>query len=434
VAIDVEIQIELEELEDLATSEEEASADGKNASGLLNNFDPFDTLAGQESDSDSEDGDGLPGGGDVANFSDVSSEGEGDEEEGGREGGEGGALGAKEVEKRAKRVREMVAKLDGVMDALLKWLSQTSIDTGSYTGQNNPESPEQHPHFLTLLSIFDRTILTTFKSRYTQFLLFYLVSLPSFPSTETTKLPPAAVSDRAVSSERDNLPPESNLPNPHADYFLGLLLHNTLVPQPVPIPVLTRIASASYLASFVSRALCVGQPDCRQAVILCCQWIDGRLIELEGLLLGSTATADGDSDARAELSVFYGVVQAVFLIFCFRWRDLLEAVGDVEDGDEEEQEDTKKRWLNELSVVQRLIVSPLNPLKVRMTFEQLVIQPKISPLSRSALQTSSFNSLVYPKKSASSTASRSSRVTDAPQTLPLPPRALKTLETQHLPQ
>jgi RNA polymerase I-specific transcription initiation factor RRN3 len=362
VAIDVEIQVELEELEDLATSGEGAEADGKDSSGLLSNFDPFDSVAGQESDSDSDDddGSGILGAGDIANFSDVSSEGEGDEDEEGKQGGKEGTLSAKEVEKRAKRVREMVAKLDGIMSVLLKWLSQTSVDPDLPTGKNDIESPEQHPHFLTLLSIFDRTILTTFKSRYTQFLLFYLVSLPSFPTAKASK-------DIAAPARPDgDLPPESHLPNPHADYFLGLLLHNTLVPQPVPIPVLTRVASASYLASFVSRALCVGQSDCRQAVTLCCQWIDGRLIELEGLLSGSTAAVDGDGDTRAELGVFYAVVQAVFLIFCFRWRDLLEVVGDAEDGDEDEQGDTKKRWISELSVVQRLIVSPLNPLKVRL--------------------------------------------------------------------
>ena len=361
MAIDVEIQVELEELEDLATSGAEADADGKNSSGLLSNFDPFDTLAGQESDSDSDDDDenGIPGAGDIANFSDVSSEGEGDEDEESKEGGKEGPLSTKEVEKRAKRVREMVAKLDGIMNVLLKWLSQTSVDSDAPTGKNDVDALQQHPHFLTLLSIFDRTILTTFKSRYTQFLLFYLVSLPSFPSAKASK------GITAAADADGDLPPESHLPNPHADYFLGLLLHNTLVPQPVPIPVLTRIASASYLASFVSRALCVGQSDCRQAVTLCCQWIEGRLIELEGLLSGSTAAVDGDGDARAELSVFYAVVQAVFLIFCFRWRDLLEVIGDGEDGDEGEQEETKKRWINELNVVQRLIVSPLNPLKVR---------------------------------------------------------------------
>lgn len=350
VGIDVEIQIELEELEDLATNGEGASGDAKEATGLLTNFDPFDTLAGQESESDSEDeGDenGLNGTGEIENFSDVSSEGEADDEDDTKDQAGNGVLSTKEAEKRTKRVRDMVTKLDGIMNVLLKWLAQTASPL-----------PQQHPHFLTLLSIFDRTILTTFKSRYTQFLLFYLVSLPSFP----TAIKPSNKAESSKEASTAQNGHDLNTPNPHADYFLGLLLHNTLVPQPVPIPVLTRMASASYLASFVSRALCVGQSDCRQAMILCCQWTDGRLGELEGLLLGS-AELDSDSDARAELSVFYAVVQAIFLIFCFRWRDLLETADENED-DGEEQTETKRKWLNELRVVQRLIVSPLNPLKV----------------------------------------------------------------------
>lgn len=351
VGIDVEIQIELEELEDLVTNGEDIGSDAKQASGLLSNFDPFDTLAGQESDSDSDDDEetGIVGAGDIENFSDVSSEDEADDDED-RKHARKEVLSAKDAEKRTKRVRDMVAKLDGIMNILLKWLARTStnleVDTAS----------DQHPHFLTLLSIFDRTILTTFKSRYTQFLLFYLVSLPSFPS-----------SSKEDKSDRGSSPTSkdqgSNASNPHADYFLGLLLHNTLVPQPIPIPVLTRVASASYLASFVSRALCVGQSDCRQAVMLCCQWLDARLVELEGLFLGSTLAAEGDSDPHAELSVFYAVVQAVLLIFCFRWRDLLDTVEELED-EEDEQIEAKKKWLNELGVVQRLILSPLNPLKV----------------------------------------------------------------------
>ena len=365
MGIDVEIQIELEELEDLATNANDPG-DGKQASGLLSNFDPFDTLAGQESDTDSDDdetGNGIVGAEDIENFSDVSSEDEGDEDEDGKNAGTKDALSVKDAEKKAKRVRDMVAKLDGIMNILLKWLARTSLEVESSDG-----SSDQHPHFLTLLSIFDRTILTTFKSRYTQFLLFYLVSLPSFPSSANEKNQISSPSKTGEDESSYQIQQASTLSNPHADYFLGLLLHNTLVPQPVPIPVLTRIASASYLASFVSRALCVGQSDCRQAVTLCCQWIDGRLVELEGLLLGMTTLVESDTDARAELGVFYAVVQAVFLIFCFRWRDLLEVTGEAEEDDEEEEQpEAKKKWLNELGVVQRLIISPLNPLKASFT-------------------------------------------------------------------
>jgi RNA polymerase I-specific transcription initiation factor RRN3 len=58
--------------------------------------------------------------------------------------------------------------------------------------------------------------------------------------------------------------------------------------------------------------------------------------------------------------VFYAVAQAVFLIFCFRWRDLLE---DEVEADELVAK-PGKQWMPELGIVQRIINSVLNPLKV----------------------------------------------------------------------
>ncbi|KAG8773840.1 hypothetical protein FRC16_005276 [Serendipita sp. 398] len=361
VGIDVEIQIELEELEELAASGEDqgnGSLNTQQGTGLLSNFDPFDTVAGQESDSDDElDGndDGLGKLEDVENFSDVSSEVDFDSEDGSVDKD----VDPKEVERRAARVKGMVAKLDGIMGLLLKWLERTAPSIRSTS------IPTQHPHFVTLLSIFDRTILTTFKSRYTQFLLFYLVSQPSEPFIQSA----------LAGGEKE--PSARSISNPHTDIFLGSLLHNTLMPQTPPVPMLTRVACASYLASFVSRALCVSRDDCRRVMAVCCQWADGHLTGLENVLLGTDSSLmaeeneifGGVGGAQTELGVFYAITQAIFLVFCFRWRDLLEAVEREEDEDEEEEEEAqvsvrKRRWMVELNVVQRLIVSPLNPLKV----------------------------------------------------------------------
>jgi RNA polymerase I-specific transcription initiation factor RRN3 len=55
------------------------------------------------------------------------------------------------------------------------------------------------------------------------------------------------------------------------------------------------------------------------------------------------------------------------LIFCFRWRDLVEG-GDNDDEHEHEQDALaglpKRTWIAELSVVQRVVACPLQPLKV----------------------------------------------------------------------
>jgi len=63
-------------------------------------------------------------------------------------------------------------------------------------------------------------------------------------------------------------------------------------------------------------------------------------------------------------SIFYAVSQAVFLIFCFRWRDLEE---EPDDADELLGAGPGKKWISELNVVQRVVTSPLNPLKVSRT-------------------------------------------------------------------
>jgi len=69
-------------------------------------------------------------------------------------------------------------------------------------------------------------------------------------------------------------------------------------------------------------------------------------------------------------NIFYAVSQAVFLIFCFRWRDLEE---DLEDTDELLGASAGKKWMSELSVMQRVVTSPLNPLKVLGTATSLIM-------------------------------------------------------------
>ena len=141
---------------------------------------------------------------------------------------------------------------------------------------------------------------------------------------------------------------------------------------------LTRAASASYLASFVSRARFVDGASVRRVVTLLCTYLAK---ELEAYYT--------EVKVPVHISLytpFYAVAQAVFLIFCFRWRDLRlgEALKDVkeeeEGGEAKKEEDVedndelglnadakageRTRWIPELDVIQQVIVSPLNPLKV----------------------------------------------------------------------
>jgi RNA polymerase I-specific transcription initiation factor RRN3 len=104
-------------------------------------------------------------------------------------------------------------------------------------------------------------------------------------------------------------------------------------------------------------------------VAVCCQWLEEKLGDLQ-LIVNGSSQGDTDTDLLSDISVFYAICQAIFLVFCFRWRDLLgvndddEHPEDNESGDEDADERSSKKWMNELSIVQRLIISPLNPLKV----------------------------------------------------------------------
>ncbi|KAH8096739.1 RNA polymerase I-specific transcription initiation factor RRN3 [Cristinia sonorae] len=329
IQIDVEIQVELEELEEQLADREEAE---------LFELDPFDTIVGQEgedsdSESDSDDGDGL---------SDISSDGGEDDD----------SDEVTEVPSDYKHINEMVQKLDAILKNLLDHFnnahrksSPTPTPSGSrsHSRSDTPLTPLDQPilrpdsptlieegrafrrtQFYTLLSIFDRVILRTFKSRYTQFLIFWYSSLdPEF-----------------------------------SDVFQGMLVSKALFEEDQPS--VTRAAAASYIASFVSRAQFVDKENTRRVVACLCDFLRSKLDRFE------EEAQNGLQPSRmAQYSIFYAVAQAVFLIFCFRWRDLTH--------DEEELEDMdgvnapKSNWMGELDVVKHVVTSELNPLKMCST-------------------------------------------------------------------
>lgn len=337
--------MEIEELEAEASARSEAQ-------DQLFDLDPFDTVVGQEgtvldSDSDADgDDDGDEGGG---NLSDISSEAEDPDEVG------------EEKYMDVDHIQEMVRKLDAVMKLIFEHFermrisststatSEPSLPTMATADPNTPSPPPTssvslpptppiptdqaqaqaqlllRTTFHTLLSIFDRTILLTFKSRYTQFLLFYLTSLdPEF-----------------------------------ADTFTGELVHKALFSP--ELPVVTRAASASYVASFVSRARFVGRSWTREVVGLMGRWLRGQVEGHEMMMVGLEVGVQG----LAPLNVFYAVAQALLLIFCFRWRDLLEDGEEDADADAEGASEGRK-WMEELGIVQRMVTCSLNPLKVRL--------------------------------------------------------------------
>jgi RNA polymerase I-specific transcription initiation factor RRN3 len=330
-------------------------------------LDPFDTVIGQEENDSDSDSDGV---GD--NLSDLSSDaGDMDDES-----------QPFEIATNVKHINDMVKKLDAILTLIFDHFhrAHTSIATSGtlplsltdlpplpsltplssplgtpIPSRMEPSSFEQtivsdtspltsvppsrsetlerstgflRSQFLNLLSIFDRTILRTFKSRYTQFLIFWYTSLdPEF-----------------------------------SDIFQGMLVDRALFENDAdstaqnPTPVVTRAAAASYLGSFVSRAVFVDREGARRVVAVLCEFLKAHLEAVEELV-----RTGGEVGGVTQNTVFYAVTQAVFLIFCFRWRDLLE---DEQDEDDLLNEKGGKQWMAQLNVLQRAVTSNLNPLRV----------------------------------------------------------------------
>ncbi|KAJ3757774.1 RNA polymerase I-specific transcription initiation factor RRN3 [Lentinula raphanica] len=363
IQIDVEIQIEIDEIEEEAVQEEED----------IFELDPFDVLVGQEGDEDDSDQDISDD--EFETFSDISSEG-GDMDD---DGGLAGRID--DLPTKHEHLREMVKKLDAILSLVFEHfeayasaqLAQLNLLASSPSRPSTPTSavlnspssllPNQsslppptkkmlRAQFHTLLSIFDRTILRTFKSRYTQFLLFWYTSLDA----EFSDIFQGMLVDRAIFQS--------------GQYESG-------GGTPGQTPIVTRAAAASYIGSFVSRARFVDREGARRVVGVLCEFLKAHLDGVESILKNTTPS-NGSRGANAAVdalnvigdqnTVFYAVAQAFFLIFCFRWRDLLQE--DEEDdltllgAKDVKSSRVGKKWMEQLDVVQRVVNSVLNPLKV----------------------------------------------------------------------
>lgn len=202
-------------------------------------------------------------------------------------------------------------------------------------------------HFQALLSLFDRLILPTLHCRRAQFIVFWCCSLS----------------------------------HAYTDLFLGLIVSRALFEQ-TPAAV-SRIAAASYIASFVSRAKYIDDQQTRTVVGYLTAYIDGILNEVR---VDPQAVVSSNG-----LAVFYTVCQALMMIFCFRWKALQSETGrhetehassaaeplpsfadDMEMDEEEEvgmgdQENDEPDWIPDLKILQKAIHSQLNPLMVSDT-------------------------------------------------------------------
>jgi RNA polymerase I-specific transcription initiation factor RRN3 len=258
--------------------------------------------------------------GELDNLSDLSSEAEGllDEDE---------ETKPKSHQIDFPHIRDMVEKLDSIMKILFEYFSETpDTFTRSRSDDNTPPVPDEEEtrahrstQFFTLLSIFDKVVIRTLKSKCIQFLLFWYTSLDAR----------------------------------YLDVFQGMLISKAFIE--LDTPLVLRVAATSYIASFVSRAKFVNRMQTRHIVHLFRQHLEDQL---------ETCSLEASSRPNAsQYTTFYAVSQALFLIFCFRWRDLVDT-----EGDEDEEivgfSISKKKWTQDLEIIPKIINSVLSPLRV----------------------------------------------------------------------
>ncbi|EPS44662.1 hypothetical protein H072_1338 [Dactylellina haptotyla CBS 200.50] len=208
-------------------------------------------------------------------------------------------------------IQETVDKLDAMLGLVFAYYAaRFPIDNITELAQEDVET------FELLLHFFDTIILTTFKSQYVQFVLFWAAQKSPF----------------------------------FIDIFLGVLVERSMDSAR---PQIARQAAAAYVASFVARAKRLERSAVRAVVRMLCEWLEKYLHDRESECSGPDVRKFGG---------FYAVFQAVMYIFCFKWRDL---AGKSDSAPEEDGPITNVRtWAPGLQVVDRLITSKFNPLKV----------------------------------------------------------------------
>ena len=216
--------------------------------------------------------------------------------------------------RRIKDIKKDVEKTDAILDILFSYYNQDAFlsKTGSASGAVVE----------ILLSQFTTTILPTYRSRHTQFLLFHFVQQSSI----------------------------------YIDLFVGTCVHKVFDKKQ---PAVIRQNAAAYLASFVARGIHVPSNIVRDV-------FDYISTELDRSRRAFESTCRGP-DLRRYTSYYY-LVQALLYIFCFRWRELQVREDDDEDNDDDDLEALpyqSHQWKPGVKeAFSSNIFSKLNPLKV----------------------------------------------------------------------
>lgn len=214
-------------------------------------------------------------------------------------------------------INENIRKLDSVLAILFEHLERKFSNLPKYTEMPHPRFALAEMTFESLLRALDNTILKTYQSRYTQFILFWSSQMhPDF-----TELFLGVILERALDSTR---------PSTH------------------------RMIAASYIGSFTARAATLDRITIRMLTGMISRWLNAFLDGKEGERTSSR-------DAVKRFGIFYAMIQALFYVFCFRWREL----SGLTDAVPEEVASPGGTWMPGLQrTIERAIYHrALNPLK-----------------------------------------------------------------------
>lgn len=214
-------------------------------------------------------------------------------------------------EDRIKNLKSSVDKMDALLNLLFEF----------YTPHfNKGNQSDMQSMFDLLMSQFRKTVLTTSRSRHTQFILFHF-----------------AQNSPALTTQ-----------------FLQLNM-DTLMDKTRPNGL--RLSCASYIASFVARGAHVSSEDVWCTFNALAKYADKLRREHEPLCRGPDPL---------KYTAYYATCQALIYIFCFRFKELLADPEDYDEDDDEGLFDGRELvWASGVKeVFTQNMFSKLNPLKV----------------------------------------------------------------------
>lgn len=213
-------------------------------------------------------------------------------------------------EKHLKDLKESVGKMDIILDLLFDYYHPIFANGSIFDIDDT---------FEHLLSQFANTVLPTYRSRHTQFLLFHF-----------GQSSPALI-----------------------ERFAGACAHLSFDKTR---PHIMRLAAAAYLASFIARGAHVSAKVVRDVFDLLGSHLDS--------LRQANEYACKGPDLR-RYGAYYAIAQALLYIFCFRWRDLIISSDDGLDDEDILFDGRDLLWVPGIKeVMTRNIYSKFNPLKV----------------------------------------------------------------------